>query len=61
MADLQAAIVHDDALDDELQDGLLVGKARLIEPAADAIAEGGQIMEHRLSFELLAASPLAIG
>ena len=29
MANLQAALVHDDALDDEPQDGLLVGEARL--------------------------------
>ncbi len=41
MADLQAALVHDDTLDDELQDGLLVGKARLIEATADAVAKGG--------------------
>jgi putative transposase len=55
MADLQAAFVHDDALDDELQDGLLVGEARRIEAAADAIAEGGQVVEHRLGLDLLAA------
>jgi hypothetical protein len=55
MADLQAALVHDDALDDEPQDGLLVGEARRVEAAADAGAEGGQITEHRLGLDLLAA------
>jgi transposase-like protein len=40
MADLQAALVHDDALDDELQDGLLVGERSMVEPAADPRAEG---------------------
>ena len=47
MADLQAALVDDDALDDELQDRLLVGKARLVEAAADPVAEGGQVAQHR--------------
>ena len=55
VADLQAAFVDDDALDDELQDGLLVGKARLVEAAADPVAEGGQVMQHRLRLDLLAA------
>jgi hypothetical protein len=43
MADLQAALVHDEALDDELQDGLLVGERGVVEPAADALAEPCQI------------------
>ena len=55
MADLQAALVHDDALDDEPQDDLLVGDARLVEAAADTGAEGGQIAEHRLGLDPLAA------
>jgi putative transposase len=55
MADLQAALVHDDALDDEPQDGLLVGEARLVEAAADAGAEGTQIAEHHLRLDPLAA------
>ncbi len=55
MADLQAAFMDDDALDDELQDGLLVGKARLVEPAADALAEGGEVLEHGAGLHLLAA------
>src|SRR5215218_3739262 len=56
MADLQAAVMDDDALDDELQDGLLVSKARLIEPATDALAKGGEILENGLGLHLLAAS-----
>jgi putative transposase len=55
MADLQAALVHDDALDDELQNRLSVGKARLPEAAAHTLAEGGQVAQHRLRFDLLAA------
>ena len=30
MADLQAAFIDDDALDHQLQDGLLVGEARIL-------------------------------
>src|SRR4051794_8761364 len=36
MADLQAAVTDDDALDDQLQDGLLVGEARILQSGADA-------------------------
>src|SRR5512134_379463 len=60
MADLQAVFVNDDALDDELQDSLLVGKARCVETAADAVAEGGQGIQHRLGFDLLAAELLLL-
>src|SRR3954470_10629029 len=55
MADLQAVLVHDDALDDELQNRLSVGKARLPEAAAHTLAEGGHVAQHRLRFDLLAA------
>ena len=55
MADLQAALVHDDALDDELQNRLSVGKARLPQAAEHTLAEGGQVAQHRLRFDLLAA------
>jgi transposase-like protein len=55
MADLQAALVHDDAFDDELQDGLLIGERGMVEPAADAPAECGQVGQHRLRPRLLAA------
>ena len=40
MADLQTAVADDDALDDELQDGLFVGERGLGEPGLDAFAEG---------------------
>jgi putative transposase len=48
MADLQAVFMDDDALDDELQDDLLVGEAHLLEPAADPVAKGGEIIQHGL-------------
>jgi len=38
MANLQAAFADDDALDDELQDRLLVGKGRLVEAGTHARA-----------------------
>src|SRR3954470_3436910 len=55
MPDLQTALVHDDALDDELQDGLLVGKRSIIEPAADALAECAEVSQDRLRAHLFAA------
>ena len=39
MADLQAAVADDDALDDELQDRLLVGERRLAQAPVNAGAE----------------------
>ena len=38
--------VDDDALDDELQDRLLVGEVGLLEPRADPFAERGQARQH---------------
>jgi transposase-like protein len=55
MMDLQAAAMNDDAFDDEFQDGLLVGKACGVQPAADALAEGGEILEHGAGLHLLVA------
>ena len=43
MPDLQAALVNDDALDDELQDGLLVGERGIFQPTVHAFAEGRQV------------------
>src|SRR5829696_1834966 len=43
MADLQAAVADDDALDHQLQDRLLVGEARLVEAATHAAAELRQV------------------
>jgi hypothetical protein len=37
MMDLQTALVHDDALDNELQYGWLVGQRSMIEPTMDAL------------------------
>ena len=47
MADLQAAVADDDALDDELQDRLLVGERRFLQAAADAGAERRQARSDR--------------
>jgi len=43
MTDLQAAVADDDALDQQLQDRLPFGKACLIEPGTDAVAERRQV------------------
>ncbi len=55
MADLQGSIANDDALDDQLQDGLLVGEGRLCQPPADAVAERFQAGTNSLRLEALAA------
>src|SRR4051794_9109671 len=39
MADLQTAVADDDALDDELQDRLLVGKRRFVQAGVNAITK----------------------
>jgi len=54
MADLQAALMHDDALDDELQDGLLVGRRSVVESTADALAECSEVAQYGLCSRLLA-------
>src|SRR4051812_37777783 len=55
MADLQAAIADDDALDDELQDRLLLGQRRLVQAAADAGAERRQVHPRRFGSQPLLA------
>lgn len=55
MTDLQAAVVDDDALDDELQEDLLIGKARLLKSATDPVAKSSQIVQHRPCLDLLSA------
>jgi len=55
VADLQAAFMDDDAVDDELQDALLVGEARLLDAAVDPVAKGGEIIQHGPRLDLLAA------
>lgn len=42
MADHQAALMHDEALDDELQNGLPVGKGGALQAIMDALGEGSQ-------------------
>lgn len=55
MADLKATVAHDDALDDKLQDGLLVGKGRLVQARVDATAERRQVHPHGFSPQALLA------
>src|SRR3954463_7685522 len=55
MADLQAAIADDDALDDELQDRLLLGQRRLVQAAADAAADRRQVRPRRFGSQPLLA------
>jgi hypothetical protein len=55
VADLQAVLVNDDALHDELQDRLLLGERGLIQPAAHTFAERGQVAQDLLGLGALAA------
>jgi transposase len=55
MADLQAALVNDDALDHEVQHRLLVGERGLVQPAAHPFAERCQVSQHLLRPGALAA------
>jgi len=53
MADLQTAFADDDAVDHQLQDGLLLRQGCIGQAAADAIAERRQFGPHRLGLEPL--------
>ena len=55
MTDLQAAVADDDALDDQLQDRLLVGECRLVQAGSDALAKGRQVGSHHLGLHPLLA------
>src|SRR3954468_16444621 len=55
MTDLKATVAHDDALDDKLQDGLLVGKGRRVQARVDAIAERRQVHPHGFGSQPLLA------
>jgi hypothetical protein len=55
MADLQAAVADDDALDDEPQDRLLVGGRRRLQAPADAGAERFQAGADRSGLDALSA------
>jgi hypothetical protein len=46
MADLQCVFSDDDALDDELQDGLPLGKRGILQSCRDAFAKGSQACHH---------------
>ena len=48
MADLQRLLPYDNALDEQLQDRLLLRERRRVEARADPRAEGRQIGEHDL-------------
>ena len=55
MADLKATVAHDDALDDKLQDGLLVGKCRRVQARVNATAERCQVHPHGFGVQPLLA------
>ncbi len=55
MADLQATVADDDALDHQLQDRLLLVGRRLIQAGADAGAERHQVRPNRLGLGALLA------
>ncbi len=55
MADLQAAVADDDALDDKLQDRLLVGERRRLNPPAGTVAERLQAASDGLSLHPVVA------
>jgi putative transposase len=55
MTDLQAAVADNDALDHQLQDGLLVSEGRLVEAGSDALAKGRQVGSHHLGLHSLLA------
>jgi len=55
MANLQTAFADDDALDHQLQDGLLFRHGCLGQAAADALAKRRHVGPHRFSLELLLA------
>ena len=60
MTDLQAAVADDDALDDQLQDCLLVGEACLLQARAHPGAEGFQAGPYRLGLGTRLAEPIPV-
>jgi transposase-like protein len=60
MADLQTAIADDDALDDELQDRLLVGERRLVQAGVNAITKRLQAGAKGLGLDALATEVIAL-
>jgi len=55
MMDLQAAVVDDDAFDDQLQESLSVHKRGILQPDLNPLAERPQIGHHRLCLAALVA------
>jgi hypothetical protein len=55
MADLQAVLMHDDALNDELQNGLPVGKGGVLQAITDPLGEDGNIGQNLLGLSMLLA------
>src|SRR4051812_49187884 len=60
MADLQTVVADDDALDDELQDRLLVGKRRLVQAGVNAITKRLQAGANGLGLDALATEVIAL-
>ena len=57
MADLQFPLPHDHALDQQLQDLLLLRQRRPVQPGPDPLAERRQVREHRPGTRRLLAEP----
>jgi transposase len=60
MLDLQAVVVNDDALDDQLQDSLPFSDAGGVQPRTDALRERGQADQYLLGLKLLLAQAKAL-
>src|SRR3954471_17349063 len=60
MAGLQTAVADDDALDDELQDRLLVGKRRFVQAGVNAITKRLQAGANGLGLDALATEVIAL-
>ena len=60
MADLQTAVADDDALDDELQDRLLVGERRLVQAGVNAITKRLQAGANGRGLDALATEVIAL-
>jgi putative transposase len=55
MADLQCVFADDNPFDDELQNGLTIGKCGCLQASPDALAKGGEIRQHLLGMSALLA------
>src|SRR5919202_4416980 len=57
MVDLQRVLMDNDTLDEQPQDRLLIGDRRRRQTLLDALTEGGQLGQDRVSLRPLAAQP----